>query len=454
MPTPTKTIADAITDPSPDGIARGIGLLVSSDTLPAGTRLPTVRELADALDVSPTTVGDAWQILRRHRVIDTEGRRGSFVRDTSSGPTMRYWQVPSTGDAIRIDLGSGVPDAGLLPNPLPVMRELEESPVVASYLEPPVLEELETIVRARWPFEPERLTILDGAMDALDRLIQATVTVGDRVGISDPGFPPLFDMLDLAGAETVPLPLDDSGLDPEAVEIAVDGGMSLLIIQPRAHNPTGISMTSERRDELATILADRPLLVVEDDHSGSVSGTILHSLGSVIPDQVVHVRSFSKSHGPDFRLAAVGGCAGPIAMVERRRMLGPSWTSRLLQEILARMLMSREIERSIGTAARVYAERRAKVVERLASHGVMVGGHHGLNIWMPVHNEATAVPMLAAHGIGVARGRPFRLEPSEQSFIRVTTSALDAEIDNVTTRLAEASVGRLGESTIQNGGRR
>jgi DNA-binding FadR family transcriptional regulator len=132
MPTPTKTIADAITDPSPDGIARGIGFLVSSDTLPAGTRLPTVRELADALDVSPTTVGDAWQILRRHRVIDTEGRRGSFVRDTSSGPTIRYWQVPSTGDAIRIDLGSGVPDARLLPNPLPVMRELEESPVVAS----------------------------------------------------------------------------------------------------------------------------------------------------------------------------------------------------------------------------------------------------------------------------------------------------------------------------------
>jgi DNA-binding transcriptional MocR family regulator len=230
--------------------------------------------------------------------------------------------------------------------------------------------------------------------------------------------------------------------------------MSLLIIQPRAHNPTGVSMTSDRRDELAAILDDRPLLVIEDDHSGSVSGTSLHSLGTAIPEQVVHVRSFSKSHGPDFRLAAVGGCADPIAMVERRRMLGPSWTSRLLQEILTRMLMSTEIERSIETAAMVYAERRTTVVERLASYGVTVGGHHGLNIWMPVHNEATAVPMLAAHGIGVARGRPFRLEPAEQSFIRVTTSALDTEIDKVTTRLAEASVGRLGESTVQNGGRR
>ena len=454
MPTPTKTITDAITDPSPDGIARGIGLLVSRDALPAGTRLPTVRELADALDVSPSTVGDAWQILRRHRIIDTEGRRGSFVRDTSSGPTIRYWQVPTARDAIAVDLGNGVPDARLLPSPLPILRELEESPVVSSYLEPPVLEELEAIVRERWPFTPERITILNGAMDAVDRLIQATVTVGDRVGISDPGFPPLFDMLDLVGAETLPLPLDETGLDPDAVRDAVDLGMSLLIIQPRAHNPTGISMSSNRRDELAGILAGRPVLVIEDDHSGAVSGASLNSLGAVIPDQVVHVRSFSKSHGPDFRLAAVGGCTDPIAVVERRRMLGPSWTSRLLQEILARMLTSRDVEDSVADAARIYAERRANVVERLALHGIALGGEHGLNVWLPVRNEATAVPMLAAHGIGVARGRPFLLQPGGQDFIRVTTSALDTEIDNVIERLAEASQGRLDDSPVQNGGRR
>lgn len=454
MPTPTKTIADAIADPTPDGIARGIGLLVSSDVLPAGTRLPTVRELADALDVSPTTVGDAWQILRRYRIIDTEGRRGSFVRNTSRGPTIRYWQVPTTGGAITIDLGSGVPDALLLPSPLPIMRSLEESPVVSSYLDPPVLEELESVLRARWPFDPQRLTILDGAMDALDRLIQATVTVGDRVGISDPGFPPLFDMLDLAGAETIPLPLDDSGLEPDAVEHAVDAGMSVLIIQPRAHNPTGVSMTSERRDELARILAERPVLVFEDDHSGAVSGADLNSLGAIIPEQVVHVRSFSKSHGPDFRLAAVGGCSDPIALVEHRRMLGPSWTSRLLQEILARMLTSEAVEASIARAAQIYATRRAALVDGLAAHGVVVEGDHGLNVWIPVHSEASAVPELAAHGIGVARGRPFRLQPTEQDFIRVTTSALDTDMNDVTARLVEASIGRLDRSPAQNGGRR
>jgi len=455
----TTTITGAVSDLSAEGIARGIGMLVSNERLTAGTRLPTVRELAMALAVSPTTVGDAWQILRRHRVIDTEGRRGSFVRSRNTGPTIRYWRVPTTGDAVKIDLCSGVPDAKLLPNPLAVLGELDESPVVASYLERPVVHDLEELLRARWPFEPEKLTILNGAMDALDRLIAAMVTVGDKVGISDPGFPPLFDMIDLAGAEPLPLPLDEEGLDPDAVRSAIDTGMSVLVIQPRAHNPTGVSMTRARRDELASVLGGRKILILEDDHSGDVSGTDLNSFGSVIPRQVVHVRSFSKSHGPDFRLAAVGGASEPINLVERRRMLGPSWTSRLLQKLLLTMLSSAEIETSVATASGIYASRRRAVVDGLGARGVSVGGKHGLNVWIPVMEEATAVPMLAAHGIGVARGKPFRLVAYAREFIRITTSALDNDreetnIEEILDRLAEASFGDSNATEEQNGGHR
>jgi DNA-binding transcriptional MocR family regulator len=450
----TTTIAGAVSDLTAEGIARGIGALVSSDELGAGTRLPTVRQLATALDVSPTTVGDAWQILRRHRVIDTEGRRGSFVRPRGAGPTVRYWKVPTTGDAISIDLCSGVPDAALLPNPLAVMRDLDESPVVASYLEPSVDAGLEELLRARWPFTPERLTILNGAMDAIDRLITATVTVGDRVGISDPGFPPLFDMLDLAGAETIGLPLDDEGLDPEAVRDAIDGSMRVLIVQPRAHNPTGISMSRRRRDTIASLLEGRDVLIIEDDHSGDVSGATLHSLGELIPSQVVHIRSFSKSHGPDFRLAAAGGAASPISLVESRRMLGPSWTSRLLQKVLFEMLRSEETEASVATAAMIYARRRSQVVDGLGERGVTVGGSHGLNVWIPVKEEANAVPMLAAHGIGVARGKPFLLGQQDKEFIRVTTSALDDEREEILDRLAEASFGGTSVVVDQNGANR
>jgi DNA-binding transcriptional MocR family regulator len=134
-------------------------------------------------------------------------------------------------------------------------------------------------------------------------------------------------------------------------------------------------------------------------------------------------------------------------------MLGPSWTSRLLQEILATMLTSKSIEASVELAAATYASRRAHMVDELASLGVEVAGSHGLNIWIPVRDEATAVPMLSAHGIGVARGRPFRLMPTETHFIRVTTSALDSNVQEIAIRLAEAATGGLG-APEQNGGQR
>jgi len=72
---------------------------------------------------------------------------------------------------------------------------------------------------------------------------------------------------------------------------------------------------------------------------------------------------------------------------------------------------------------------------------------------VPVQDEATAVPMLSAHGIGVPRGRPFRLVPNDEHFIRVTTSALDSDIQDITSRLAEAAQGHE-IATDQNGGQR
>ena len=64
----------------------------------------------------------------------------------------------------------------------------------------------------------------------------------------------------------------------------------------------------------------------------------LVSLGSWLPDRTVHIRSFSKSHGPDLRLAAIGGAGEVVAAVANRRLLGPGWSSRILQAVLVDLL--------------------------------------------------------------------------------------------------------------------
>ena len=86
-------------DTSPRGIAGVIARLVNAGDLGAGDRLPTVRELAGDLGVSPATVSQAWQALSRAGLIESRGRAGSFVRSAASArlaPRMRGMAAPTT----------------------------------------------------------------------------------------------------------------------------------------------------------------------------------------------------------------------------------------------------------------------------------------------------------------------------------------------------------------------
>ena len=75
-----KSVALSIDERSPQGIASGIARLITTGDLAPGDRLPTVRELASDLGVSPATVSHAWQTLASTGLIMSRGRSGSFVR--------------------------------------------------------------------------------------------------------------------------------------------------------------------------------------------------------------------------------------------------------------------------------------------------------------------------------------------------------------------------------------
>ncbi len=425
--------------PTASGIAMSVGSLVSSGRIEPGQKLPTIRSLAAFLGVSPNTVSEAWRILRAHSVITTDRRRGTTVRSTRGNLDGRYWRVPVTSGVFEIDLSTGTPDASLLPDLATALGRLHIDLPVSSYLAAPVVPELEEELRRRWPFEPEAVTIVDGAQDGLDRVVSSLIHVGDAVLVEDPSFPPLIDMLEFAGARLIPIPVDNDGIDPEAVEAHLDDRPVALFIQPRAHNPTGACLTEERAAAIAAALADRPITVIEDDHSGSVSGTTVVSIGSHLPDQVIRIRSFSKSHGPDLRIAAMAGAGQPIRTIVNRRRLGPAWTSRLIQHLLVSMLTDPESESQVAAAEVEYTRRRDALSRSLASRDIIAAPGRGLNLWVPVTDDQTAVWALAAHGIGVAPGEPFTIEHPDVPHIRVTSGILDDDFDRVADLIATAA---------------
>lgn len=433
-----SAIEQRLDEPTAKGLAAAVSRAVRDGVLAPGDRLPPIRELAHQLALSPTTVSAAWGLLTRAGTLRTAGRRGTLVADTSAPRAGRYRQALEHPAAFPLDLSTGVPDEELLPGLSAALQALTTAGTPHSYLDDPVLPELRDALLASWPYDPPALTVVDGAMDGLELVLRSRVQYGDRVVVEHPGFPPLLDLLEAVGAEVVGVPLDTAGLVPAALAAAVVEPVAAVVLQPRAQNPTGVSMTPARARALADLLRGRDVLVVEDDSASALGGPAPATLAAHLPDQVVHLRSYSKSHGPDLRLAALSGPAAVLDEIRHVRQLGQGWSSRLLQRILLHLLTEPGSRAEVDAAREAYAARRTAFVGALAAEGVEVGGSEGLNVWVPVHDEAAALVRLAGQGIGVAAGSPFQVLP-DAAHVRVTCGLVREDLPAVAAAVAAAA---------------
>jgi len=354
--------------------------------------------------------------------------------------------------AARLDLSTGTPDPSLLPDIGPALSRVSPRAGTANYYDVPVLPELERVLRDSWPYDTPSLTVVDGAMDAISRTLDVVLRFGDRVVVENPGFPPVFDLLEHYGVERVPVELDSEGIRPDSLAAALALSPSALVMQPRTHNPAGISMTLDRALELAAVVrsmrtADETV-IIEDDHSGEISTSADVSLGLFLPERVVHIRSYSKSHGPDLRIAALGGPTWLVDRLVARRILGPGWTSRMLQAVLHDLLTDVTTIAGLDRARAAYRDRQRSLTTALASHGLPLPVADGINLWLPVADERNAVVQLAAAGVRVAPGAPFLVAPLGDSseggtpgdFVRVTAGQVRDEVDSLAALLAAAAL--------------
>jgi DNA-binding transcriptional MocR family regulator len=424
-----QELVDAMDDRSAKGIALALSAGIDRGVLRPGERLPPIRRVARDLQVAPATISAAWSQLARAGLIETDGRRGTRVREASVGPR-RYRRALNSRSAYRIDLSTGLPDPRLLPDLHAAMRRVPRDETAHSYLEEPVVPALREVLEESWPTPVESLTVVDGAMDAHSQFVAAHLRFGDRVAVEQPCFPPLLDLLEMAGAVPLGVRYDAEGPVVPDVVSALDAGAKVLFFQPWGQNPSGQSLSKDRADELARALEGRDVVAVEDDSAGGTPSGPPVSLGTFLPDRTVLVRSFSKTHGPDLRLAAVGGPATVVGPIVERRYLGQGWSSRLVQSILLELLTDPESRALVGRAQATYAARTAAVADALAERGIDVPGRDGINVWVPVAEQGAALLHLAADGVRAASGDPFWISNPGSDHIRITTATIDVESDS------------------------
>jgi DNA-binding transcriptional MocR family regulator len=400
-------------------IAATIESAIADDRLAPADRLPTVRELAGQLDVSPATVAAAYRTLGQRGLVSANGRRGTVVAAQPPLRVVGRWSLPPN---VR-DLASGNPDPALLPPLAPALARLDTRHKL--YGGPNRLAKLVELAEADFSADGIEgdIAIVGGALDGIERILQTQLRRGDRVVVEDPSWPRIRDLLAALGFEHEPVRVDRHGLVPDALAAALRRGARAVIATPRGQNPTGAALDADGAGHLRDVLGRHSdVLVVVDDYVGLVAGAPYIGLQGA-NDRWAVIRSLSKVLGPDLRVAPVIGDPLTISRIEGRQLLGAGWVSHLLQQTAANLWSSAATRRLLARAERTYSERRAALVDALAGHGIAAQGDSGLGVWVPLDEEVAVVQSLLERGWAVSPGERYRFRTAPG--IRITTAGLD-----------------------------
>ena len=404
-----------------DAVARG--------DLPPGSDLPSVRALAARLGLAPGTVSAAYATLRARGVVVTAPRSGTRVAPAPSEAAALDLSVP----AGTVDLRSGNPDPGLLPDLRPHLAALDVRPRL--YGAAPVLPALEEVARARLAADGVSeatgpLLVTSGALEALGLALGTVLRPGDAVAVEDPGWVRLLELCRARGWRPVPVDVDACGPVPSSLQRALRAGARAAVVTSRGQNPTGAALDAGRAERLGRVLADHPgVLLVEDDHAVEVAGVPLAVVpgpgGRGRPDRWVHVRATAKTLGPDLRLAVAVADERTAAGASAAQRLGGGWVSGVLQALVARLWADPAVLAGLDAARVTLAGRREALRHAVAGAGLLAVGRSGLNVWLPVDDEAAVVAGLLGRGWAVQHGAPFRV--ASPAGIRLTAAALPVQ---------------------------
>jgi len=336
----------------------------ASGQLRQGTRLPTHRDLADALGVTVGTISRAYAEAARRGLISGEVGRGTFVR----GP------VPETSadDGEVCDLSQNhPPEPAARPQRAALVRALASltaSGDVGRLLDYPAAgggaADREAgaawIARAGLEVSPDEVLVCTGSQHGLTIVLATLLEPGDVLlteSLTYAGLQPVAGLLRL---RLRGLPIDGHGLRPDALAKACsEGGAKAVYLIPTLHNPTTAVMPEARRREIAAIARAHGLRIIEDDVHGLLATERPAPLATLAPERTYYLTSTSKTLAPGLRIAYV---AAPPVDVPRltASLRATTWAVAPLTAAVASLWIRN------GTADAIVAARRLEARARQA----------------------------------------------------------------------------------------
>lgn len=380
--TDTSWSPDLTQFPGPKYLAlsRALRDAIRSGDLPANSQLPTVRDLAWRLQLTPGTVARAYQLATQEGLLAATVGRGTFVAAQSPrlGPTQPLYAERITGGTTGlIDLRAPqVPDMGQGAAFRQVLLEMADSTdhgwldYTSQTGEAALRAEVVTWMgdRILGPIGPEDVALTHGGQNAIHLIFDCCLR-GERpvVLIEELAYPGFRYAARAARAEVVPVEIDEHGIVPAALEAACRRhGAQVLCLTTEAQNPTTGRMPIQRRQEIAEIARAYDLQILEDD-CYSVAVSDIPSLRAQAPERVWLVGSVSKTLSAALRFGYV---ICPAGMGEAGRLTaqhGFFALSRPVSDLMLRLFRSGEAARIRERVQGEFALRQQILVNHLGT---------------------------------------------------------------------------------------
>ncbi|MBG9824365.1 GntR family transcriptional regulator [Bacillus safensis] len=368
---------------------------------PIGSKIPSQRTLAKHFEVNRSTVitaleelmadgliegrmgkgtvvtNNTWTLLAKNSAPDWDQYVTSGIQRPSQKIVQEINKSESNSDLIQLSKGELSKEIFPLTAMKEMMGKVSQNIEAFGYEEPkgylPLREALSGYLRTIGiQGSSSSILIVSGALQALQLISMGLLQRGSTVYLDQPSYLYSLHVFQSAGMKLTGVPMDNDGLLPEHIHVARgEQGRAILYTNPCFHNPTGISMSERRREEILAASENAQLPIIEDDIYRELWIDAIPPNPIKTRDKnghVLYIGSLSKTLSPGLR---IGWIVGPESVIERLsdiKMQTDYGSSSLSQRVAAEWFTSGEYQQHLEQVRSQLKVRRQLVMSLLETN--------------------------------------------------------------------------------------
>ncbi|WHM23649.1 PLP-dependent aminotransferase family protein [Bacillus subtilis] len=383
--------------------------------------MPSIREMSKNLEVSFLTVVKAYDLLEQNNLVKRVQGKGTFVKSHSikceksrnTGSSYK-WQLSiqdylprthfdthynSSDHSLQFSLAAIAPS--LLPNRYlenEIHIMLEKNPLILSEYGP-IQGDLDLRIAMKRTLKKQKINVSEkdilvtnGTQQGIDLVARTFIGPGDVVIAEAPTYPAALDIFRSRGASILPVPIDKNGIRTDIlIKLCETKNPKLIYTIPNFHNPTGIVLSDDRREQLLTIAQEFKIIIIEDDPWSEIyynekPPNPIKSLDT--KGNVIYLKGLSKTLIPGCRIGLLTADGTIFNRLVSSKMNADLGSPLLTQKALYPLFQSKRMEDHIKKLRTALKIRRDLVIKLLKKHmpeGVeWIEPKGGLNIWISI----------------------------------------------------------------------